>query len=158
MENCFDYCHLSSLSLKQIVLSSLFNKHLLKEGMERVVHWIGIHLPKQGTWVCSLIGEDSTCHGATKPVYPKYWDHMPWSLGSSTRDATAMRSPRTTRKRSPSSLQLENQRTHSKKRHSRIKTLKSRRRRKGKARKEGGKKTRQADRFNSLPISSTVNF
>ena len=33
-----------------------------------VVHWIRIHLPMQGTRVQSLVQEDSTCHGATKPV------------------------------------------------------------------------------------------
>jgi len=26
----------------------------------------------QGTWVQSLVWEDSTCHGATKPVCQKY--------------------------------------------------------------------------------------
>jgi len=40
---------------------------------------------------------------------------MPWSLCSSTRDATATRSPCTTTKSSPTSLQLENQPTHSNK-------------------------------------------
>ena len=32
-----------------------------------------IHLPMQGTWVGSLVREDSTCHGATKPVCCHYW-------------------------------------------------------------------------------------
>ena len=30
--------------------------------------WIRICLPMQGTWVWSLVLEDATCHGATKPV------------------------------------------------------------------------------------------
>ena len=33
-----------------------------------VIQWLRIHLPKQGTWVQSLVREDSTCCGATKPV------------------------------------------------------------------------------------------
>ena len=33
-----------------------------------VAQWIRIHLPMQGTWVQSLVQEDSTCHKATKPV------------------------------------------------------------------------------------------
>ena len=33
--------------------------------------WIGIHLPMQGTRVRSLIWEDPTCRGATKPVQPQ---------------------------------------------------------------------------------------
>ena len=31
--------------------------------------WIRVCLPVQGTWVRSLVWEDSTCHRATKPVY-----------------------------------------------------------------------------------------
>ena len=34
-----------------------------------VVQRIGIHLPMQGTQVQSLVREDSTCGGATKPVH-----------------------------------------------------------------------------------------
>ena len=33
-----------------------------------VVQWIGICLPMQGTQVRSFVLEDSTCHGANKPV------------------------------------------------------------------------------------------
>ena len=33
-----------------------------------VVQWIRICLPIQGTWLRSLVREDSTCHRATKPV------------------------------------------------------------------------------------------
>ena len=29
----------------------------------------------QGTWVRSLVWEDSTCHGATKPMCHSYWAH-----------------------------------------------------------------------------------
>ena len=33
-----------------------------------MVQWLRIHLPMQGTQVCSLVWEDPTCLGATKPV------------------------------------------------------------------------------------------
>ena len=33
------------------------------------------HLPMQGTWVWSLVQEDSTFRGATKPVCYSYWAH-----------------------------------------------------------------------------------
>ena len=32
-------------------------------------------LPMQGTWVWSLVWEDSTCCGETKPVHHNYWAH-----------------------------------------------------------------------------------
>ena len=38
-----------------------------------VVKWLRIHLPMQGTWVQSLVREDSTCHWAAKPVCPSCW-------------------------------------------------------------------------------------
>ena len=38
-----------------------------------VVQWIRICLPMQGTWVWSLVWEDSTCHRITKPVHHNYW-------------------------------------------------------------------------------------
>ena len=34
-----------------------------------VVQWLRLHLPGQGTWVQSLVWEDSTCLGATKPMH-----------------------------------------------------------------------------------------
>ena len=33
-----------------------------------VVLWLGIHLLMKGTWVQSLIQEDSTCCGAAEPM------------------------------------------------------------------------------------------
>ena len=38
-----------------------------------VVQWLRSHLPMQGTCVRSLILEDSTCWGATKPMSHNYW-------------------------------------------------------------------------------------
>ena len=37
-----------------------------------LVQWLGIHLLMQGTRVPSLVWEDSTCQGATKPVSHDY--------------------------------------------------------------------------------------
>ena len=35
--------------------------------------WLGIHLPMQGPWVWSVVQEDPTCRGMTKPVCHNYW-------------------------------------------------------------------------------------
>ena len=37
-----------------------------------VAHWLRIRLPMQGTQVRSLVQEDPTCHGATKPTCHNY--------------------------------------------------------------------------------------
>ena len=37
-------------------------------GTSLVAQWLRIHLPMQGTRVRSLVWEDPTCHGATKPM------------------------------------------------------------------------------------------
>ena len=44
------------------------------EGTSLVVQWLRIRLPIQGIWVWSLLWEDPTCWGATKPVGRNYWD------------------------------------------------------------------------------------
>ena len=41
-------------------------------GTSLVVKWLRIRLPMQGTWVQSLVWEDPTCHGATKPMCHNY--------------------------------------------------------------------------------------
>ena len=43
----------------------------------RMAQWLGIHLPMQGTRVWSLVREDPTCRGATKPVRHSYWACAP---------------------------------------------------------------------------------
>ena len=43
-------------------------------GTSLVTQWLRICLPMQGTWVQSLVQEDPTCHGGTKPVPHNYWD------------------------------------------------------------------------------------
>ena len=41
-------------------------------GASLMVQWLRICLPMQGTRVRSLVREDPTCHGATKPVRHNY--------------------------------------------------------------------------------------
>ena len=87
-----------------------------KEWMGRaslVAQWLRIHLPMQETRVRALVREDPTCRGATKPVHHNYWARAleplshsywspcSWSLCSTTREATAVRSLRTTMKLAP---------------------------------------------------------
>ena len=51
--------------------SDFLNDELVKNKTVKtslVVKWLKILLPMQGTRVQSLVWEDSTCHGATKPV------------------------------------------------------------------------------------------
>ena len=102
-------------------------------GTSLVAQWLRIHLPMQGTQVRSLVWEDPTCRGATKPVRHNYWacalgpaSHNYWARTSqllslcaatteaaccTTREATAMRSPHTATKSSPCLPQLEKART-----------------------------------------------
>ena len=42
-------------------------------GTSQVVQWLRIRLPVQGTWVQTLVWEDSTCCGAAKPMCHNYW-------------------------------------------------------------------------------------
>ena len=46
---------------------------LKKTWTSLVAQWARICLPMQGTPVQSLVWEDSTCQGATKPMLPKDW-------------------------------------------------------------------------------------
>ena len=45
-----------------------------------VAQWIRILLPMEGTQVPSLIWEDFTCCGATKPVHKNFWAYKPQVL------------------------------------------------------------------------------
>ena len=45
-----------------------------------VVQWLRICLAMQGTQVLSLVLEDLTCLGATKPVHHNYGAYMPQLL------------------------------------------------------------------------------
>ena len=73
-----------------------------------VAEWIRVHLPKQGTWVRSLVPEDPTCSWATKPVCCKYWTNAPqllslhaYSLCPVTRKVISMRSQHSAKTSSP---------------------------------------------------------
>ena len=81
----------SVLSLQLCYRSAISPKYFLKLQTSLVVQWIRIHLPRQGTWVLSLVLEDSTCLRATKstchnyrthtlePVIHNYWVRTPWA-------------------------------------------------------------------------------
>ena len=45
----------------------------LKSWTSLVAQWLRIRLPMQGTWVWSLVREDPSCRGATKPMCHNYW-------------------------------------------------------------------------------------
>ena len=45
-----------------------------------VAQWFRIRLPMQGTQVQSLVREDPTCRGATRPVRHNYWARVPQLL------------------------------------------------------------------------------
>ena len=74
----------SNLSVLQVISDGkcltwlLSPEKLLKvcSGTSLVVHWLGICLPMQGTWVWSLIWEDSTCWGAAEPMCHNYWAYV----------------------------------------------------------------------------------
>ena len=51
--------------------SKIFFKNL-ECGTSLVAQWMGVHLPVQGTQVWSLVWEDPTCWGATKPTHHNY--------------------------------------------------------------------------------------
>ena len=48
---------------------SIFSRSKESIGTFLVMQWIGICFAVQRKWVHSLVQEDSTCHGATKPVH-----------------------------------------------------------------------------------------
>ena len=54
---------------------TFFQIQSLKEDF-LVVQWLRICLPIQGTQVWSLVREDSTCPGATKPACHNYWSQL----------------------------------------------------------------------------------
>ena len=89
-----------------------------------MAQWLRICPPMQGTRVQSLVGEDPTCCGTTKPNAPQLLSLRsrarepqllkPACLEPVPREATAMRSPRTATKSSPPLPQLEKAHTHNK--------------------------------------------
>ena len=69
-------------------------------GTSLVVQCLRICLPMQGTQIWSLVLEDPTCCGATKPVCHNFWRPHAYSPCFATRAATAVRSPCTTTRES----------------------------------------------------------
>ena len=59
-----------------------------------VVRWLRIHLAMQGTWVRSLVREDSTCLRAAKPGHQDTGSRCALSMGS-TGEVPARRGPHT---------------------------------------------------------------
>ena len=56
-----------------------------KFGASPVVQWSRTQLSKHGTRVPSLVQEEPTCCGATKPLCRNYRAHVSWSLCFATR-------------------------------------------------------------------------
>ena len=56
--------------IQQIFVKSLLNAWCWAS---LVAQWQRIHLPKQETWVRSLVREDPTGWGETKPMHHDYW-------------------------------------------------------------------------------------
>ena len=54
-------------------LNSNIKGLVVASGTNLVAQWLSIHLPVQETWIQSLIWEDPTCLGATKPMCHNYW-------------------------------------------------------------------------------------
>ena len=54
----------------KVYLCYRMNDFLIKSQIRAslVAEWVRIHMPMKGTWVQSLIWEDSTSYRATKPV------------------------------------------------------------------------------------------
>ena len=42
-----------------------------------LAQWLRICLPMQGIWVLSLVWQNPTCQGATKPVHHNFWACIP---------------------------------------------------------------------------------
>ena len=66
-------------------------------GTSLVAQWLRIRLPVQGTRDQSLVREDPTCSGATKPVHHNYWacalepvSHNYWARASQLQKPTCL--------------------------------------------------------------------
>ena len=55
-----------------MALTYLFIPSNNGSGLSLVTQWLGIHLLMPGTWVQSLVWEDSICQGEAKPVCHNY--------------------------------------------------------------------------------------
>ena len=59
---------------KRVTEEKIWSQNCVKDvfGTSLVVQWLRIRLPMQGTRVRSLVGDSSTCCGATDSVYQDY--------------------------------------------------------------------------------------
>ena len=73
-------------TVSQFFSSSQNKKKRFKTSL--TVQWLQTHLPMQGTWVPSLVQEDSTCLRAIKPMCHNY--EAPMITCSTRREATVM--------------------------------------------------------------------
>ena len=100
MDNFLEICKLPRLNNDEIenlnrMMTSKEIESVIKNlptGTSLVAQWLRIHLPMQGTQVWSLVHEDPTCPGATKPMCHNYracalelashnyWAHVPQLL------------------------------------------------------------------------------
>ena len=69
---------------------SFKSKHI---GTSLVVQRWRSCLPMQGTWIWSLVWEDSTCHRATKSVHHNYWGCLPYILCSAIKRSHCSEKP-----------------------------------------------------------------
>lgn len=93
-----------------ILKIELVTKHLyIKEYQTAsfMVQWLRLLLAMQGTPVWSLVWEDPTRCGATKPMCPSFWSPDAQSLWSATGEANAVRSLHTATKCRARSAQPE---------------------------------------------------
>ena len=74
------YCPTLIIEAVHIVFTVFFPVFKNSIGTSLVVQWLRIHLLMQRTWVRSLVQEDPTCCGATKPMRHNYWAHVPQLL------------------------------------------------------------------------------
>ena len=76
VRDTFNGIYLAKGSHKRFVAHSQYkSRQFLKINRETslVLQWLRVCLPMQGTWVRSLVQQDSTCCGAAKPVCHNYW-------------------------------------------------------------------------------------
>ena len=67
--------HSSKILVDLSLLTAIRSRE--KTRISLVVQWIRIHLAVQGTWIQSLVQEDSTCSRATKPRSHNFWACSP---------------------------------------------------------------------------------
>ena len=71
--------HIDEAKKRSLSLWSVKKREALKPPMKTslVVQWLRICLPIQGTWVQSLVQEDSTCCRTTKSIHHNYCPERP---------------------------------------------------------------------------------